>query len=68
MSDVNIPKQKSAPPVGSVVHMKEYFQDMIVTDVLGHDGGKSYSVAVVWLDSQGHPHHLILPIECLEEE
>lgn len=23
MSDVNIPKQKSAPPVGSVVHMKE---------------------------------------------
>lgn len=68
MSDVNIPKQCVVPAVGSVVHLREYSTDMIVTDIVENGDGRPYAVSVVWLDSGAHPHHLALPLECLEEE
>jgi len=68
MSDVNIPKQCVVPAVGSVVHLREYWTDMIVTNILKDDKDKPYAVSVVWLDTAAHPHHYLLPLECLEEE
>lgn len=65
---MSISKQNNPPPIGSIVYLKGYLRDMVVTDSMTDANNRLYAVSVVWLDDAGHPCSAVYPIECVDRE